>query len=116
MTRRSKKNRILCMLIDFKREMRVEDIAMKERVAIFLFGSATCGPCVSVKKKLQLYSKEHKDVPIYYVSTDKFQRMAAQMDIFSIPTILVYVEGKLLVRESQVFSLTEILEKVGQYL
>lgn len=86
-----------------------------EKVVIVQFGAESCNPCKAIKNKIECWNKEHQNIEYIYVPTEESQEMCGQMGIFTVPTIFVYVAGKLTLRESGYFSLTDILKKAEQY-
>lgn len=98
---------------------KAEDYA-KQRAAsaLFLvqFGTDTCAPCHAIQYKLDAWLKEHTSVKSLYIPLEQFPALAAEESIFSAPTLLFFVEGKLTLRESGYFSLNEFLEKAERYL
>lgn len=86
-----------------------------DKTVIVQFGSESCYPCKAIKNKIKIWNKEHTEIQYIYISVDDNAEMCAQMGIFSVPTIFVYVAGKLTLRESGCFSLSDILNKTEQY-
>ena len=88
----------------------------QNKVQIFQFGTSTCTPCVAIRQKLDLWSEGREGVSCLYVSVEEFPEQASAEGIFSVPAILVYVEGKLTIRECGYFSLEEIFGKIERYM
>lgn len=86
----------------------------ERKLLLVQFGSAACAPCRAIKGRLEEWA-ERADVTVLYLPMEDFQDLAAQEQIFTVPTILVYVEGRLTIRESGCFSLEEILGKIERY-
>ncbi len=86
-----------------------------EKVVIVQFGAESCNPCKAIKNKIECWNKENQNIEYIYVPTEESQEMCGQMGIFTVPTIFVYVAGKLTLRESGCFSLTDILSKAEKY-
>lgn len=86
-----------------------------EKILIVQFGSAACAPCHSIRNKIEAWCDAVKNVSSLYIPVETFSELAAQSSVFAVPTILVYVEGKLTVRESGYFGLDSILQRVQRY-
>ena len=82
---------------------------------LFQFGMNNCAPCHSIKNKLKDYSETNEELEIYYVPCEQFQQLAAKLSIFTVPTILLYVEGKQTLKVSGYFSLEEVFMKIERY-
>ena len=53
-----------------------------------------CGPCQLLGKELEKLETRSNEVKILKVDTDKFQNLAREYKILSIPTIMIYKDGK----------------------
>lgn len=97
----------------------INDLIKKIPVLILQFGSDTCGPCHAIhaiRYKLEQWMSEHKEVEAQYVDIEKNMEISSQMGIFSAPTVLVYMDGQLVARESGYFSLDALLGDIERYL
>lgn len=86
-----------------------------ETILVVQYGAQSCAPCHALQKKLTDYADSVPGVSALYIPTEDFPELAAQGGVFTVPTIFVYVQGKLTVRESGYFSLQGILDKIDQY-
>ena len=85
-------------------------------ILILLYGSRSCRPCGAICRKLKAWEAGHPGIACLYLPIESLPQAAAQAGIFTVPTLLVYVEGKPSIRESGCFSLQHILSKVEFYL
>lgn len=72
----------------------------KQETHILYFSSENCNVCHSVFPKLVDLTAEY-DVRIGRIDVNKNVKMAGQHLIFSIPTILIFNEGREVARESR---------------
>ncbi len=86
-----------------------------EQVMAVLFGSHSCGPCSAISRRMGLWQGEHPHVRCLYVPVEEFPQLCGQLGVFTVPTVLVYVQGKLTLRESGYFSLDQILHGMEKY-
>ena len=56
---------------------------------VIYFGAEWCGPCQSIKPRLQ-----EANLPIRYVDVDKSPQMAADYLVKSIPTVVLVLNGE----------------------
>ena len=59
------------------------------------FYATWCGPCNMVAPIVAQIAKEHQDLTVLRVDVDEVEALARQYNIFSIPTLLHFVDGKL---------------------
>ena len=58
------------------------------------FWAAWCGPCRMIAPVLEEIAKERQDVMVLKVNVDQEQDIAAKYDVQSIPTLIVFKNGK----------------------
>lgn len=59
------------------------------------FYATWCGPCSMLAPILEKIANEHPEVKVLKVDTDQNQKLAANFDVYSIPTLLYYQDGVL---------------------
>lgn len=91
-------------------------LAAENTVLLVQFGAETCAPCRAIKQRIDRWTAQHPQVQSVYVPIEAFPENAAQENVFSVPTILVFVEGQRTIRESGYFSLDNLLVQVQRYL
>jgi thioredoxin 1 len=70
------------------------DSEIKSGKTVIDFWAPWCGPCKAVAPIFEELSKEMKDVKFVKVNVDEAQEIAAQYHVQSIPTFVVFKEGK----------------------
>ena len=91
-------------------------LAAQHPVLILQFGSQSCAPCKAIHARLDRWLDLHPAVCGVYVPIEDFPQLAAQNQVFTVPTVLVYVDGRCTLRESGYFSLDELLAQAERYL
>lgn len=88
----------------------------ENQIIIFQFGSSSCLPCINIAKRIEKYI-ENQNINYIYLSIDENENkeLASSLSIFTVPTILIYIMGKLMVRKSGYFSLEEIFMNIERY-
>lgn len=66
---------------------------------------------LSIKHKIDDWLSMHPTVNNRYIPVEDFPAIAAQHDVFGIPTTILYCQGKEVIRRSRYYSLDEILFK-----
>ena len=85
-------------------------------VCVLQFGDEACRPCLALRNRMSQWLEKHSEATGRYINIRKFPKLSAQMGIFSVPIVLVYVGGSLTIRESGYFSLDEILRRSERYI
>ena len=77
--------------------------------AMVYFSTSSCNVCKVLKPKLiDLLNENFPKIKFAYVDCEKSKALAAQNNIFAVPTILFFMDGKEFFRKSRNVSLSEI--------
>jgi thioredoxin-like negative regulator of GroEL len=87
---------------------------IKENLAVMLYFSApTCNVCHALKPKLlEAIHVNFKEFKIISIDTSIEQEIAAYFNVFTIPTLLVFLDGKEFLRKSRYMSIDEVVRKI----
>ena len=69
-----------------------------------------CGPCKMLAVELDSYVKENNDVNIYKINVDNNPEVARSYGIMTIPTLILYKDGKLVDKHIGYFTSDELRE------
>ena len=80
------------------------------------FYAEWCGPCKMMKPILEdVKAMKGEKVRVVKVDVDKHQELAAYYQIQSVPTLMIFKDGKQLWRQSGVLQAKELSELLSQY-
>ncbi len=94
----------------------IPETIAKYRFVILQFGTVTCTPCKAIAKKLESWAENYEDVLVEYIPMETYLEESVQMDVFSSPTVMCYIDGQLTQKVSGYFSLTDFLEKAERQI
>ena len=97
-------------------EMELDELLSHCCAVILQFGSDTCGPCHAIRNRIDSWNSDHPRVQTRYIPIETQKALAAKWDIFSVPSVIVLIEGKVTLRQSGVFSLDQILSQTERIL
>jgi thiol-disulfide isomerase/thioredoxin len=93
----------------------VESILQKEDITLLYFSAERCNVCKALKPKIQEMAEQFPEMQLYYIDIEKNQEFSGRFGIFSIPVILVYIQGKETIRESRNISVPVLEDKIHRY-
>jgi len=93
-----------------RREM--ERIIGEEKFVLFYISRPACGVCGALKPKINNIAANIDGLQVYYLNLDNDESVAGQYSIFTIPGILVYVDGKEFIREARYISVDDINDQL----
>jgi thioredoxin reductase (NADPH) len=82
------------------------------------FWASWCGPCKAFAPTFAASSEQHPDVVFAKVDTEAEQQLAAAADIRSIPTLMVFKQGKLVFNQAGALppaALEDLVQKVKEF-
>ena len=99
--------------IDSKQE--IGKITNNNNMAIIYFGSNDCGVCGALKPKVEELLTNYPKIKAVQVDVNKSQEIAAFYNIFTIPGILFFIDGKEILREARFISVPDLDNKISRY-
>jgi thioredoxin-like negative regulator of GroEL len=92
------------------------DKAKANNAVCFYLSTPECNICKILKPKvLEMIEKDFSKINFYYVNMNEAKEISGQLSVFSVPTILVYFEGKESIRLSRNVHLEELREQIERY-
>ena len=102
-------------MIEITNEVEFESILNRSTLALAYFSSPSCNVCKVLKPKIiDLIKNTYSKAELIYINTEDFQKLAAQNQVFTIPTILIFSEGKEILRESRNINLGQFENKMDR--
>ncbi len=84
----------------------------EEPYLLAYFSRPDCGVCTALKPKVSGMVSAFPMATSYYVNLDVLPEAAGDFSIFTIPGILVFVDGKETIREARYVSAPDLEEKM----
>jgi len=94
----------------------IEDIdrQLHSELAVALYFSApTCNVCHALKPKLlSAFEENFAQLQVISVDISETPEIASHFSVFTIPTLLVYLDGKEFLRKSRHMSVGEVVQEI----
>lgn len=72
-----------------------QEVLHSEKPVLLDFWATWCGPCRMLSPIVDEVAEEHGDIKVGKVNVDEQPELAAEFGVMSIPTLLVFKDGKL---------------------
>ena len=93
----------------------IEKLIKDNEMLLVYFGSESCGVCSALKPKVEEILKSYPRVKSVEIDVDKSVRAAAAYNVFTIPVILVFINGKESIREARHISIQDMDHRIARY-
>ena len=77
-----------------------EEIKNSEKVVLLDFYADWCGPCRMLGPVIDEIANERDDIVVGKVNVDEEDELAGKFGVFSIPTLVVLKDGKIVAQEA----------------
>lgn len=89
------------------------EVIKSDRPVLIDFWASWCGPCRMLSPLVDELAEEHKEIKFCKVNVDDEEVLAKNFGIMSIPTLVVYKDGKLKARQTGAAPKEAILELIA---
>jgi len=72
----------------------VESYLEQNPICVLMFGAPWCMPCKALKPKVVLMGEKYSHVPLAYCNVEEHATLVAELEIMSVPTVVVMVDGE----------------------
>lgn len=97
------------------RKEQIEEYTKENLISIVYFSGATCGACDAIRDKILYIIKDYKEIKFMEVNAVENKEIAASYDIFSLPILLLFVNGKETLRVGRYFDLLDFKNSIDRY-
>lgn len=93
----------------------IEEFIKVNLIGVLYFSGATCGACDVIKEKVLHITKDYNGVKLLEVNAIENKKIAAEYNIFSLPILLLFVDGKETLRIGRNFDILEFKSYIDRY-
>jgi thioredoxin 1 len=90
-----------------------EELKENNDAVLFYFSNDDCNVCKVLKPKVyEMLQERFPMVKFFYVDTKALPDVAAQNRVFTIPTLLVFFDGREIIRKSRYIGINELADEI----
>ena len=89
------------------------DEEIKSGIVVVAFFATWCGPCKMLSPVMDEVESEITDVKFLKIDVDKEEELARRFSVMSIPTIIVFKDGKIMSQHVGFMTKDEIIEMIN---
>lgn len=102
------------MITSDSREL-IEGVIKENEMVLVYFGSEAWGVCADLKPKVIGLLENYPKIKSIYVDMAKSHKVGISYDFFTMPGLLLFVEGKETLREARHISIDDLEMKMSRY-
>lgn len=90
----------------------VNEFVQDNQLTFLYISSPNCSVCHALKPQVQELMTNYPEIHLGYINTERVQEVAGAFSIFTVPVLLLFVEGKEYVREARIVHMDVFNEKI----
>jgi thioredoxin 1 len=93
-----------------------QQIILNEKAICFYLSTHECNVCKVLKPKIiEMIKNDFPRINFYYINLNEAKEISGQLSVFSVPTILIYFEGKESIRVSRNIHPDELHHQIERF-
>jgi thiol-disulfide isomerase/thioredoxin len=93
----------------------VDYLIKNSEMVLLYFHSSTCGICNIVGPKIDALLKHYPKINCVKIDAEIYIEIAAHYNVFTIPSIIMFIDGKEAIRMSRFISMIDLENKITRY-
>ncbi|MFO8065416.1 MAG: thioredoxin family protein [Spirochaetota bacterium] len=93
----------------------IDDILNAGGMSLLYLSRPDCGVCTAIKPKVRALLEDFPRMSAYDINLDEMPTLAGRFEVFTIPAVLVYAQGRECIREARYFGIEELARQIDRY-
>ncbi|WAA10491.1 thioredoxin family protein [Fervidibacillus albus] len=102
------------MMIAIEKIDEIDSFIKENELAFFYVSQPNCSVCQALLPKVKDLLKHYPNIQSAYVNTNDIPEVAEKFSVFTIPVLLLYVEGKEVLRKARFVSMDELEYEISK--
>ncbi|WP_261133706.1 thioredoxin family protein [Bacillus sp. Marseille-Q3570] len=92
----------------------VDNFIEVNRLSFIYISRTNCGVCHALLPKVQEMLTQFPEIRLAHVNVDDVEAIAGHLSIFTVPVLLLYVDGKEMIREARFVQMEQLQDKISR--
>lgn len=93
----------------------VKELIQDHQMSLIYFNGTSCGACYAIRQKLEYILEDYPLIQSGQINGEQHLALAAEYNVFSLPILILFVEGKETIREGRHLDILRLEEKIDRY-
>ena len=93
----------------------VDNLISNNDMVILYFSGSDWGVCKIIKPQIIALLKKYPKIKSAEIKTEESIEISAQYNIFTLPSVLMFIDGKEVIRKLRYMSLVELESNISRY-
>lgn len=100
-------------VVDSNKE--IEKLIDQHDILLIYFANEACGVCIDLRAKVKEMMKKYPKIHSVQVDVTKSIKLSADYNIFTTPAIILFIEGKEVIREARHIGIQDLDKRISRY-
>ena len=93
----------------------IDYLIQNNDMVLLYFSGINCGVCKIIKPKIIELQKKYPNIKSVEIETEKYVEITAQFNVFALPSVIMFIDGKEVIRKIRYMSLVELESIISRY-
>jgi thioredoxin-like negative regulator of GroEL len=93
----------------------MDRLKKKNKMLLVYFGGKICSVCQDIMPKIDVMIERYPFIKAVKIEMQQSPELSANYDVFTVPVVMLFIQGKETIREAGIISLIGLEEKISRY-
>ncbi|MCY6959410.1 thioredoxin family protein [Clostridium brassicae] len=93
----------------------IKNLIQDNKLVLLYISSTQCSVCHALLPKIKFILKKYPEIKLKAISIDDYTEVAGEFSVFTIPAVILYINGKEYIRKARFISIEELDRSIGRY-
>lgn len=93
----------------------LNNVIQEHEMVLVYISTKSCGVCQVIKPQVKQLISNYPKIKLVEIKADQSISLSASLEVFTVPAVLLFIEGKEAIREARHISLINLEQKIARY-